>query len=132
MDEITARIIADAANAQRNCGAADIGQGCTRNANIEGTAFHVQAVFRHFAAAAQKIIVICRRAVAADDMDFAAAAKPGTDEVEKLNGLDVNGVLLICIVTAQQPVQFPDGLDIVMTVRVAIGGGYFFAGMGVV
>lgn len=132
MDKVVARIIANAANAQRNCGAADIGQGSARDANVEGTAFQVQAVFRYFVAAAQKIIVVSRRAIAADDMDFVAAAKSGADKVEKLYSLDVNRVLLVCIVAAQQPVQFLDGLAAVLTVLVSIGGVDFFAGMDVV
>ena len=65
-------------------------------------------------------------------MDFVVAAQPAGHQIEKIQGLEGNGVRLVGMVAAQQPVQFVDGLGIVLAVRIAIGGVDFFAGMDVV
>lgn len=132
MNKIVSRIIANAASAHCYCGASDVGQVSAGDANIECPAFQVQAVPRHFVAFAQKKVVVFRRTVAADDMNFAAAAKPGADAVKKLYSFEVDRVRLVCIMAAQQPVQFLDGLAVVLTIPCSIGGVDFFAGVDVV
>lgn len=132
MNKIASRIIANAASAQCDCGASDVGQVSARDANIECPAFQVQAVPRHFVAFAQKKVVVFRRTVAADDMNFATAAKPGAYAVKKLYSFEVDRVRLVCIMAAQQPVQFLDGLAVVLTIPGSIDSVDFFAGVDVV
>ena len=132
MDKISARIIAHPAQAERQGGAPEQGQGRARNADVECAAFQVQAVFRHLAAAAQEMIVVLRRTVTGDHMDFVAAAEPGAHVVEIFKGIHINGTLLVRMVASQQPVQLPEGLGIVPAVPLAIRGVEFFAGMEIV
>jgi hypothetical protein len=64
-------------------------------------------------------------------MNFMVAPKPGVDQIKILKGFDVNRILLVCMVAAQNPVQLSYGLKVVMTMLVKILGVNGFIGMGV-
>lgn len=65
-------------------------------------------------------------------MDFPFAAKPGDNTIEKFKRLDINGMILVRMMAAQQPVQLLQCPGIVPSIMIAIGGGDSFARMGVV
>lgn len=64
-------------------------------------------------------------------MNFIFAPESGVDQIKILKGSDVNWILLIGMVAAQNPVQISDGFKVIMTMPVAILGVNRFIGVGV-
>ena len=60
MDEILAGIVPNPADAEREGGALEVGQGCSWDADVEGAAFQMQAAFRHFVTLTDEVIVVFR------------------------------------------------------------------------
>ena len=82
----------------------NIGKVDTWNADVDGAAFQVQALSSNPVSGTQEVIVVFRRTVTGDDMNFMAAPKPRVDQIKILKGFDVNRILLVCMVAAQNPV----------------------------
>src|SRR5579864_1341889 len=83
VNEAGARIISDAAAAQRQGGVPKVSRRNTGQANINGFSFHVQALLCHTGSVGSQILVAPARSITTDDANFAIRTAGGASQIRK-------------------------------------------------
>lgn len=132
MDKAFAGIVADPSQLQGHGRMSDRSQVDTRNGDIDCPAFKVETVLGNLLFVGQKQRVVGRRPVAGDDVDLVTSTQPLVDKAEVFNGIDVHDGLLVSVVTAQNPVDRMQGVEIISTVPSPESNGEAFLCVGVI
>src|SRR3546814_4464353 len=127
MDEIGARIVADAALTQAHRRLADLGEFAARHVQVDGHGAHVIAVPRHTRTAPAQSGVRDRRAVAGDNLERFVGLQPRIQAVQHVEAVAVDLLYLVGAMVAEDVVdlaeRFADVLPVLPVDRLQLFAG---------